>query len=247
MSVRESGRGPVDEERDESTTRRLTTRSIRSFAIRNGRLTGAQSDALERLLPRYGLPFSDKPIDPAAVFARRAPLRLEIGFGNGDALLDMAASCPDVDFIGCEVHAPGVGHALRGIESRALDNVRIVQHDALDVLERMLPAASLDRVLLFFPDPWHKKRHHKRRIVRPDFLTAVARALAPGALLHCATDWQDYADWMIEHLEADGRFENLAGPARASPRPEWRTLTRFERRGERLGHEVTDLLYTRRG
>ena len=161
----------------EASERRLTNRSIRSFVIRNGRLTAAQADALERLSPRYVLPFDTKSVHARQVFGRRAPLWLEIGFGNGDALLDMAAARPEVDFIGCEVHAPGVGHALRGIETRALDNVRIVQHDALEVLEHMVAPASLDRVLLFFPDPWHKKRHHKRRIVQDDFLGAVARAL----------------------------------------------------------------------
>ena len=239
-------RPPTEQHDERRPEERLTTRSIRSFVIRNGRLTGAQADALERLLPRYGLPFAERPLVASEVFGRSAPLWLEIGFGNGDALLDMADARPDVDFIGCEVHAPGVGHALRGIEARALGNVRIVQHDALEVLERMIGPASLDRVLLFFPDPWHKKRHHKRRIVQGEFLDAVARALEPGALLHCATDWQDYAAWMIEHLEADDRFENVAGAAQPSPRPQWRTLTRFERRGERLGHDVTDLLYARR-
>ena len=225
---------------------RLTRRSIRSFVIRNGRLTGAQGEALERLLPRFGLPFVEEPLEPEAVFGRRAPLHLEIGFGNGDALVDMAGARPDVDFIGCEVHAPGVGHALIALEERGLENVRIVQHDAMEVLERMLAPAALDRVLLFFPDPWHKKRHHKRRIVQREFLDAVARALAPGGLLHCATDWADYATWMLEHIEPDTRFENVAGAGRTSPRPAWRTSTRFERRGERLGHEVADLLYTRR-
>ena len=197
-------------------------------------------------MPVHGLPYTEKPLEPRALFGRTAPLWLEIGFGNGDALVEMARGHPDVDFIGCEVHAPGVGHALLGIEEHGLDNVRIVQHDAMEVLERMFAPATLARVLLFFPDPWHKKRHHKRRIVQPDFLDAVARTLAPEGLLHCATDWRDYAEWMLERIEADERFENVAGPGRASPRPAWRTLTRFERRGERLGHAVTDLLYLRR-
>jgi len=230
----------------ESGEMRLTRRSIRSFVIRNGRLTGAQGEALERLLPRFGLPFSERAIVPAEVFGRQAPLWLEIGFGNGDALLDMAAARPDVDFLGCEVHAPGVGHALLGVEERGLSNVRVIQHDAMEVLERMLAPAALERVLLFFPDPWHKKRHHKRRIVQQEFLDAVARALAPDGLLHCATDWADYAQWMLEQIEPDARFANVAGPGQVSPRPAWRTSTRFERRGERLGHEVADLLYTRR-
>ena len=240
-----SASGPSGEGTEGTSSERLTRRSIRSFVIRNGRLTAAQGDALERLLPRHGLPFAETPLEPELVFGRRAPLWLEIGFGNGDALLEMASARPDVDFLGCEVHAPGVGHALIGIEARGLENVRVIQHDAMEVLERMLAPAALERVLLFFPDPWHKKRHHKRRIVQRDFLDAVARALAPGGLLHCATDWADYATWMLEHLEGDPRFANRAGPGQVSSRPEWRTLTRFERRGERLGHEVADLIYTR--
>jgi len=224
---------------------RLTERSIRSFVIRGGRLTAAQGEALERLMPRYGLPFAEKPIDPLEAFGRRAPLWLEVGFGNGEALIDMAHHHPDTDFLGCEVHAPGVGHALIALERHGLTNVRVIQHDALEVLDRMIAPGALARVLLFFPDPWHKKRHHKRRIVQGDFLEAVATALAPGGTLHCATDWREYADWMIEHVEADGRFVNEAGAGRVSPRPSSRTLTRFERRGARLGHEVADLLYTR--
>lgn len=225
---------------------RLTRRSIRSFVIRNGRLTSAQNDALEQLAPQFCLPYQDMPIDAATVFGRTAPLWLEIGFGNGDALLDMAEAHPEVDLIGCEVHAPGVGHALIGIEKRGLSNVRIVQHDAMEVMQAMLAADALTRALLFFPDPWHKKRHHKRRIVQREFLDAVAHVLAVDGLLHCATDWADYADWMFDHLEADTRFTNLAGPRLASPRPAWRTVTRFEQRGTRLGHEVTDLLYSLR-
>lgn len=214
--------------------------------IRNGRLTKAQGDALDRLAPRFCLPYQNEPIDASTIFSRDAPLWLEIGFGNGDALLHMAASCPEANLLGCEVHAPGVGHALIGVEERGLENVRIVQHDAMEVLEHMLAPRSVQRVLLFFPDPWHKKRHHKRRIVQRDFLDACARVLAPDGLLHCATDWADYAEWMLEHIEADNRFENVAGARQESPRPEWRTMTRFELRGKRLGHEVTDLLYTRR-
>jgi len=231
---------------NDDTSDRLTTRSVRSFVIRNGRLTKAQGDALDRLAPKYCLPYQDNIVDTRETFGRQAPLWLEIGFGNGDALLYMAKAYPDADLIGCEVHAPGVGHALIGIEQRGLENVRIVQHDAMEVLEHMLAPASVQRVLLFFPDPWHKKRHHKRRIVQRDFLDACARVMVPDGLLHCATDWADYADWMQEHIEADERFENVAGPGQKSPRPDWRTLTRFEVRGTRLGHEVTDLLYTRR-
>lgn len=213
--------------------------------VRNGRITGAQAEALERLLPHYGLPYSDSSIDLSATFGRQAPTWLEIGFGNGDVLLNVAANHPEVNVIGAEVHQSGIGHALIGIESGDLQNVRLIQHDAMEIMENMLPAQSLDRVMLLFPDPWHKKRHHKRRIVQPDFLDAVAGTLKPGGLLHCATDWADYAEWMIEHIEADERFVNTAGPGAHSPRPDWRPVTRFERRGHRLGHPVADLLYRR--
>ncbi len=232
----------------EGSGARLTSRSIRSFVIRNGRMTDAQTDAMTRLMPTLGIDFhsSDgaKPLQQSFDHPER-PLWLEIGFGNGDALLGMAESNPQVNLVGVEVHAPGVGHALLGVESRGLENVRLVRHDALDVLEKLCATASLARVMLFFPDPWHKKRHHKRRIVRPDFLNAVAHALTPGGLLHCATDVTDYATWMHEHLAADNRFANTAAGCEDVVRPDWRPATRFERRGERLGHAVHDLLYRR--
>ncbi|NND92455.1 MAG: tRNA (guanosine(46)-N7)-methyltransferase TrmB [Granulosicoccus sp.] len=225
--------------------RRLTSRSIRSFVVRNGRTTAAQTDALERLLPQFGLPYSQTVIDLSAAFNRQAPTWLEIGFGNGDVLLELAERHPEVNVLGAEVHASGIGHALIGIESRSLSNVRLIHHDAMEVLEHMLEPGSVDRILLLFPDPWPKKRHRKRRIVQPDFLSGVARILQPGGVLHCATDWAEYGEWMLEHLEADDRFANSAGPGKASPRPDWRPVTRFEQRGRRLGHSVTDLLYTR--
>lgn len=213
--------------------------------VRNGRITAAQADALERLLPVFGIPYSDTAIHAADAFGREAPVWLEIGFGNGDVLLNMAGTQADVNVIGAEVHQSGIGHALMGIEANQLSNVRLIQHDAMEIMENMLPPESLDKVLLLFPDPWHKKRHHKRRIVQEDFLTAVARTLKPGGVLHCATDWAEYGEWMIERLEQDDRFVNMAGKGNASPRPEWRPVTRFERRGHRLGHSVTDLLYQR--
>ena len=214
--------------------------------VRNGRTTAAQTDALERLLPRFGLPYSDDTIDLATEFGRQAPTWLEIGFGNGDVLLNMGSTHPDVNIIGAEVHESGIGHALIGIESNELYNVRLIQHDAMEIMENMLAPGTLDKVLLFFPDPWHKKRHHKRRIVQADFLDAVARILKKGGILHCATDWAEYGEWMIDRLEQDERFINTAGAGQASTRPEWRPVTRFERRGHRLGHSVTDLLYKRR-
>lgn len=225
---------------------RLTSRSIRSFVIRNGRLTKAQASALERLLPKFGIEYREQSLfNLSELFGRQAPVWLEIGFGNGDALLDMATRYPETDFIGIEVHEPGVGQALMGIESRQLTNVRIVQHDAMEVLGQMVPSASLNRVLLFFPDPWRKKRHFKRRIVQKEFIELVTEKLETGGVLHCATDWQDYAEWMLEKLQASENLVNQSDTDAYSPRPEWRTNTRFEQRGERLGHEVFDLLYTR--
>ncbi|MFT5893583.1 MAG: tRNA (guanine-N7-)-methyltransferase [bacterium] len=224
---------------------RLTGRSIRSFVVRNGRTTAAQTDALQRLLPKFGLKFRETTINLAEAFDREGPAWMEIGFGNGDVLLSMATSNPDTNILGAEVHESGIGHALIGVEQHNLSNVRLVQHDAMEILESMLEPASLDKVLLLFPDPWHKKRHHKRRIVQQDFLNAVARTLKPGGILHCATDWAEYGEWMIERLEQDDRFINCAGPGQGSERPAWRPVTRFEKRGHRLGHDVIDLLYSR--
>lgn len=238
----DKGRQPPQDTTPEG---RLTRRSIRSFVVRNGRTTAAQTDALQRLLPEYGIPYTDEIVDLSQTFGRTAPVWLEIGFGNGDVLLNMASENPDINIIGAEVHESGIGHALCGMEKAGLTNLRVVQHDAMEVLENMLPPASLDKVLLLFPDPWHKKRHHKRRIVQTDFLNAVARSLKPGAVLHLATDWAEYGEWMIEKLEADKRFTNQAGIGKPSARPAWRPVTRFENRGHRLGHDVVDLLYTR--
>jgi len=241
---------PVNNDRkpalDAQSEERLTRRSIRSFVVRNGRTTGAQSDALRRLLPEFGLTYTDSPISLADAFGRQAPVWMEIGFGNGDVLVGMASNNPDTNILGAEVHESGIGHALIGVEKGNLSNVRLIQHDAMEILENMLAPASLDKILLLFPDPWHKKRHHKRRIVQQDFLDAVARTLKPGGVLHCATDWAEYGEWMLERLEADARFTNCAGPNQASERPSWRPVTRFEKRGHRLGHDVVDLLYTRR-
>jgi len=225
---------------------RLTSRSIRSFVIRKGRLTKAQAAAIDNLLPRYGIEYCENQLlDFSAIFTQVNPVWLEIGFGNGDALIDMATRYPNTNFIGAEVHEPGVGQALMGIESRSLQNVRIVQHDAIEILQHMIPASALQRVLLFFPDPWRKKRHFKRRIVQKEFIELVADKLESGGVLHCATDWQDYALWMLEKINACERLENQNTAGGYSPRPEWRTNTRFEQRGERLGHTVADLLYSR--
>ncbi|BAZ92955.1 tRNA (guanine-N(7)-)-methyltransferase [Thiohalobacter sp. COW1] len=219
-------------------------RRIRSFVRREGRLTPSQQRALDELLPRYGLA-PDAPLDLDAVFGRAAPRTLEIGFGNGDSLATMAAAAPEQDFIGIEVHRPGVGHLLRLIAERELTNIRVVCADAVEVLRAAIPEAGLNRVLLFFPDPWPKKKHHKRRILQPEFVALVARKLAPGGIFHLATDWEDYAGQMLEVMEASPDFTNPAGPGRFAERPADRPLTKFEQRGQRLGHGVWDLLYRR--
>lgn len=215
-------------------------RPVRSFVLREGRLTPGQRRALAELLPRYGIDSGDGTIDFAAVFGREAPVWLEIGFGNGDALRYMAARHPEIDFVGIEVHRPGVGRLLRAIDDEGLTNVRVIRADAAEVLRDNMRDGSLARVLIFFPDPWPKKRHHKRRLVQPPFVREIARVLEPGGILHLATDWQDYAGHMQAVLDAEGRFAN-ATDAHADYRP----LTRFEQRGEDKGHKVYDLLYRR--
>jgi tRNA (guanine-N7-)-methyltransferase len=219
-------------------------RRVRSFVRREGRLTPAQQTALETLWPKYGLSVGDE-LNLPALFGRSAAVTLEIGFGNGNSLAEMAANEPDSDFIGIEVHRPGVGHLLRQLQERGLDNVRVFCADALEVLEQTLADASLQRVLLFFPDPWPKKKHHKRRIVQPDFARLVARKLRPGGRFHLATDWQPYAEQMLEVMEASENFINCGGKGGYSDRPEYRPVTKFERRGQRLGHAVWELIYRR--
>ncbi len=220
-------------------------RRIRSFVRREGRLTKAQQRALDEWLPRYGVSRAEGELDFARLFGREAPVTLEIGFGNGDALLAMAQARPQENFLGIEVHRPGVGNLLRKMAAEAVTNIRVSTDDAVEVLERQIPDASLRRVCLFFPDPWHKKRHHKRRIVQPDFVQLVRRKLETGGEFHLATDWEDYAQHMLAVLEAADGFENPSGKGAFAPRPDWRPRTRFEARGERLGHGVWDLHFRR--
>jgi tRNA (guanine-N7-)-methyltransferase len=220
-------------------------RAIRSYVLRAGRVTEAQKRALAELLPRYGIPFAAGPVDLDAVFGRRGPRILEIGFGNGDTLIELASASPGSDFIGAEVHPPGIGHCLLAVESRGLTNVRVVAHDAVELLEHMIPPAALDEVLLYFPDPWPKKRHHKRRIVQPAFVALVASRLKPGGRFRLATDWEPYAAWMLEMLSASPEFTNAAPDGGCIERPE-RGATRFERRGRRLGHRVFDLEFLKK-
>ena len=220
------------------------SRKIRSFVRREGRITAGQQRALQDLWPRYGLE-TQSLLNLDDIFGRSAPRTLEIGFGNGDALLAMATNQPQTDFIGIEVHRPGVGRLLRELEQRALTNVRVIREDAVAVLEQCLPDDSLDRLLLFFPDPWHKKRHHKRRIVQAAFIELLARKMARGGILHMATDWEDYAEHMLAVMGRSTAFHNCSAANSYSPRPDYRPTTRFEQRGQRLGHGVWDLLYAR--
>ena len=219
-------------------------RIIRSFVRREGRITSSQQRALQDLWPRYGLE-ADAPLNMESIFGRKAPCTLEIGFGNGDALATMAEQQPQCDFIGIEVHRPGVGRLLQHLEAHKLDNVRVMREDAVEILKSCIADNSLDRVLLFFPDPWHKKRHHKRRIVQAGFIELLARKIRPGGCLHMATDWEDYAVHMLEVMERSPAFRNRAGAGNFSPRPAYRPVTKFEQRGQRLGHGVWDLLYER--
>jgi tRNA (guanine-N7-)-methyltransferase len=221
-------------------------RAIRSFVLRGGRMTGAQQRAWQTLWPRYGREFDRSEIDLDAWFGRRAPRTLEIGFGNGDNLLELAARHPERDFLGIEVHRPGVGHLLLGCEQGALTNVRVLCSDAIESLATQLPEASFVEVLLYFPDPWPKSRHHKRRIVQSGFVEAVARVLERGGVLRLATDWEPYAEHMQSVLDASTRFVNDHPDGAWAPRPASRPQTRFERRGRRLGHTVRDLAYRRR-
>lgn len=219
-------------------------RSIRSFVVRAGRMGTGQMRALQALGPRFILPYRREAIDFAALFSRQAPLVLEIGFGMGAATAEIAQAVPDTDFLGIEVHTPGVGALLKQIEERQLGNVRIVQHDAVEVIEHMIAPATLAGVHVFFPDPWHKKKHHKRRLIQAPFVAQLVTRLAPGGYLHCATDWQPYAEQMLEVLSAEPGLVNTAEGY--APRPAYRPLTKFEDRGLKLGHGVWDLVFRKR-
>ena len=220
------------------------TRPIRSYVLRQGRTSGAQQRALDTLYERYGLGFSPSKIVPREIFGREAPLVLEIGSGMGETTAAIAAAQPDTDFIAVEVHGPGVGSLLNRIQSQGLVNLRVIRHDAVEVLEQMIPDDSLAGLHLFFPDPWPKKRHHKRRLMQAPFAALVARKLAPGGYLHVATDWPAYAEQILAILSAEGGLENTA--AGYAARPAHRPLTKFEHRGLALGHPVRDLLFRRR-
>ena len=219
-------------------------RAIRSYVLRQGRMSPAQQRACDTLLPRWGVDYRPAPLDFARVFGRRAPVTLEIGFGMGETTAAIAAAQPEVDFLGVEVHLPGVGALLRQVEAHGLANVRVVRHDAVEVVDAMIAPASLAAIHVYFPDPWPKKRHHKRRLLSAAFVHALAQRLTPGGYLHVATDWAPYADEVLATLAAEPLLANsVAGFA---PVPPWRPQTKFELRGRKLGHDVFDLVFRRR-
>ena len=227
---------------NDPTTKRTSEpekrRRVRSFVRRPGRLTPGQQRALEELLPRYGI--ATECMDLRTAFERPAPLVLEIGFGNGQALFWMAGNEPEKNFVGIEVHEPGVGRLLRSINDEGLSNVRVAMRDAVEVLREQCVPTSVDEVRIYFPDPWPKKRHHKRRLIQPPFLELLAERMTPGGTLHLATDWAPYAEWMIEALAAVPAFTLQGEPF--VPRPQWRPQTHFEQRGQRKGHEIFDIV-----
>lgn len=220
-------------------------RKIQSFVKREGRLTKGQQKAIEKNWPIMGLTHQGGRLDVNQVFAREAPLVLEIGFGMGKSLVEMANNEPDKDFIGIEVHRPGVGACLAEAEEQGVTNLRVYEHDAVEILSNCIPDNSLSRLQLFFPDPWHKKRHHKRRIVQPEFVEKLRSKLAIGGVFHMATDWENYGEYMLEIMSVAPGYKNLSTSDDYVPRPEQRPLTKFEQRGHRLGHGVWDLMFER--
>ena len=222
-------------------------RAIRSFVRRTGRTTVGQAKAFADVGPQFLLPYTAAPMDFAAVYGRSAPTILEIGFGMGEATAHIAALMPEKSFLCCEVHTPGVGALLKRIDEQALANIRILQHDAVEVIDHMLPLGSLDGVHIFFPDPWHKKKHNKRRLIQSPLIAKLAARLKAGGTLHCATDWQPYAEQILEVLSAEPLLNNTADASNGgyAPKPDYRPLTKFENRGIKLGHGVWDVVFTR--
>jgi tRNA (guanine-N(7)-)-methyltransferase len=222
----------------------LRNRAIRSFVLRQGRVSPAQQRALEELKPRYGIPYQETLLDLDQAFGRGAPKILEIGFGMGETSARIAAAHPENDYLGIEVHGPGVGSLLKQIDEGGLANLRIMQHDAVEVLKHMIGPETLSGVHIFFPDPWHKKRHHKRRLIQPALVALLCDKLKPGGYLHAATDWQEYAEHILAVLSAEPRLANTAQDY--APRPDYRPLTKFEQRGLRLGHGVWDIVFRKK-
>lgn len=221
-------------------------RRIKSFVLRQGRLSKAQQNALDAMWPRYGLALEDRLLDLTELFGRDAPTIVEIGFGMGTSLAAMAEAHPENNYIGIEVHRPGVGALLKLVEEKGLTNIRVFNDDAVEVLNKQIPKNSLSAVYLFFPDPWHKTKHKKRRLLQPEFAHTIAQHLKPGGHFHMATDWQDYAEHMMDVMSAAPDYSNIAGDRQFTPRPDYRPLTKFEQRGHRLGHGVWDLIFERK-
>ena len=219
-------------------------RHIRSYVLRQGRVSNAQKRAHDTLLPRYGIEYTQELLDFDGVFGRKAARVLEIGFGMGETTATIAAAHPEIDYLALEVHTPGVGSLLKELDERSLSNVRIIQYDAVEVLERMISDSSFDGAHIFFPDPWPKKRHHKRRLIQPPLVSLLASRLKPGGYVHAATDWEEYAQQILEVFEREPLLENTADDF--ARRPEYRPLTKFEQRGLRLGHGVWDIVFRRR-
>jgi len=234
---------PFEETPSSVTPEAVHRRAIKSFVLRQGRLTEGQQRALDALWPTFGLTTAEGPLDFARLFGNNNPVWLEIGFGMGKSLAAMAQQMPERNFIGIEVHRPGVGSLLNEVAQHQLTNIRIFNHDAIEVLKQCIPDHSLAGLMLFFPDPWPKKKHHKRRIVQAEFAQLVWRKLKTGGLFHMATDWQNYAEHMMDVMSAQPNYENCAGPGEYIPRPESRPVTKFEARGEKLGHGVWDLMF----
>ena len=225
-------------------TEDFSKRHIRSFVLRAGRVSIAQQRAIDTWLPRYGIPYITRQLDLDQAFGRTAPKILEIGFGMGDSTATIALAHPEIDYLALEVHTPGVGNLLKLIETEHLNNIRIMQHDAVEVLRDMIADDTLDGVHIFFPDPWHKARHNKRRLIQAPFVAKLVQKIKPGGYLHVATDWQDYAEQVLRVLSGEPLLGNTA--ADYAPRPDYRPLTKFEQRGIRLGHGVWDLVFKRR-
>lgn len=218
-------------------------RTIKSFVLRTGRMTAGQQKAYDEYWPKLGLDINDGPLEFPTLFGRESQVVLEIGFGMGKSLVEMAHNEPEKDFIGIEVHVPGVGKLLHSMEEQGVDNIRVFCHDAVEVLAQCIPDNSLDRVQVYFPDPWHKKKHHKRRLIQPAFVQTLRKKLKTGGVLHLATDWEHYAEHMMEVMTSAEGFRNQANKHCFSERPAYRPSTKFEKRGERLGHGVWDLLF----
>lgn len=221
-------------------------RTVKSYVLRAGRVSNRQQQGLDLWLKEYQLSLGETPWDLDAVFGRSAQTIVEIGFGMGASLLNMAQNHPQFNYIGIEVHQAGVGSLIADVKEQELTNLRVVMHDAVEVFKTQIKDSSLAGVQIFFPDPWHKKRHHKRRLIQPEFVHLLAQKLAPGGFLHCATDWQEYADHMLGVLSADTLLYNQQQSGGFSPRPETRPLTKFEQRGQRLGHGVWDLIFVKK-